>query len=339
MKKILNFFTEEIDDQEEVVEETKTERDIRNYMFNQEEELENTQELDEFFAPEDTYEDISEVVLSTKRTIVDEADEPVQKPRPIPTPVVEKEVPKMIRNQAAYEDTQSVKKPEEKRETYKPVVKSYGIEKQPVKKVEKPVVKEEPKKYKPRPFISPVHGIVDPKEKEIFYSAHKQEKRAVVEDQKFESKIETYERIRNKAFNTGPIEIPQELIEKRSIEYPQEELSPEINEYFEDTDLNVLEDVDFDAAPIQTDIDVEGKIFFDLVDEDLEEKQPNYLFTTQEIIGDDIKVTTIEDIDRAYARDGIEYVNDDNKAVNPFENTDEIDRENLLSLIDKLDDY
>ncbi len=312
MKKILNFFTEEVDEHEEqqseLREETKTERDIRNYMFNQE-KLEDTQELEDIFVPANMFEDTSSIEL-----------------QPEPKKEIVKEQPKMIRNQSAYEDTLDVKREVPKQSNFSQSIKSYGLEPEPVKKVEeKPKVKEEPKKYKPRPFISPVHGIIDPEEKQKFYSTQKTEKRAVVEDVKYESKIETYERIRNKAFNTGPIELPIEEVNE--------------DEIFDDIDLNVLEDVDFDAEPTKTDIDVEGKIFFDLVDEDLGEKKANYLFTTQEIIGDDIKVTTIEDIDRAYARDGVEFVNDENKAVNPFENTDEIDRENLLNLIDKIDNY
>ena len=341
MKKILSFFTEEIEDQV-VKEETDKKKNKFDtiHMFNQEDtgeiNLDDTQELGDIFEPSNRYEDTSEVILKgPEKEDTDEID-----------------IPKLVRNQQAYEDTVDIltptPKPDEGKEsnyrrTYTTPTGFKQKEKVEVKdslKKAEPKVVERIKRYRPTPFISPVHGILDPEAKQQFYASHKNEKRAVIEETtKYESNIQTYERIRNKVFSsTAEIEMSRNIEEARHA--ATADTQDNFDEYEELEELNVLEDVDFsEVNEKQTDIDIEGKIFFDLVDDDLEETKPNFLFTTQEIIGDDIKVTTIEDIDKAYSRDGVEYTNNDNRAVNPFENTDEIDRDNLLNLIDGLDDY
>ena len=223
-EKVKNMFTEEVEDDDVKVEQVKG--DVTKVSFEapkkeepeKEEELEETKKIDKIerdfeetkvnkpvFFDDDDFKDLSFGVKEEKE------EEKVE----------EKKEEPVYRRTSYYEEVI--------KEEPKPTREIYGS------KIEKEVVVEEKKIFKPTPIISPVYGILDKNyHKEDIVSRN---------EVRVEEKENPIDSVRNKAYGTLEDDLENTLFGTNSILFKKDEPKEEVTEVNDDILTNLTDDI------------------------------------------------------------------------------------------------
>ena len=224
-EKVKNMFTEEVEEDDVKVEQVKGEATKVSFEAPKEEaeeKLEKTDRIEKVdrvernleetkvnkpvFFDDDDFKDLSFGVKEEKK---EEAEEKVEEEKPV------------YRRTSFYEE-------EIVREEPKPAREIYGS------KIEKEVVVEEKKIFKPTPIISPVYGILDK-------NYHKED--IVSRNEVREEKENPIDSVRNKAYGTLEDDLENTLFGTNSILFKKDEDKTQTIEVNDDVLTNLTDDI------------------------------------------------------------------------------------------------
>ena len=222
-EKVKNMFTEEVEEDDVKVEQVKG--DVTKVSFETpkveeepEEKLEKTEKIERIerdfeetkvnkpvFFDDDDFKDLSFGVKEEKK------EEPKEEVKEEP-----------VYRRTSYYEEETVK------EEPKPTREIYGS------RIEKEVVVEEKKIFKPTPIISPVYGILDK-------NYHKED--IVSRNEVKEEKENPIDSVRNKAYGTLEDDLENTLFGTNSILFKKDEPKEEVTEVNDDVLTNLTDDI------------------------------------------------------------------------------------------------
>ena len=261
-EKVKNMFTEEVEEDDVKVEQVKG--DVTKVSFEapakeeQEEKLEKTDKIEKIerdfeetkvnkpvFFDDDDFKDLSFGVKEEKKEEVKETPKEESKEEPV------------YRRTSYYEEEVIKEEP-------KPAKEIYGS------RIEKEVVVEEKKIFKPTPIISPVYGILDK-------NYHKED--IVSRNEVREEKENPIDSVRNKAYGTLEDDLENTLFGTNSILFKKDEPKEEVTEVNDDVLTNLTDDIskELDELLIKKE-----KFDYNDIDEEKEEKLDDIVIEEEE---------------------------------------------------------